>query len=96
MLILTAPPRVRKRSMSRTTSPGQCPRPTRSSTSVRGWMPDATIGASSRSPDSSVTPRTRPPATSTLATAADVRMSAPRARAARATASDTPPMPPCT
>jgi hypothetical protein len=49
-----------------------------------GWAPEKTTGAWSVSPLVSVTPVTRPPATSMLATGAPVRIVAPAARDALA------------
>ena len=61
-----------------------------------GCAPESTSGALSASPLSSVTPVTRPPATSIDATDASVRISAPWARALAASASEIAPMPPLT
>ena len=55
-----------------------------------------TIGAVISSPSSSVTPTTRPPATSMLVTAAVVRIVAPNARAEAAIDSEIAPIPPRT
>jgi len=82
--------------MSRTTSPGKWDAPASSRTVVRGCAPDTTSAASIRSPDSSVTPVTRPSRTSIERTGASVLMVAPAASALRASAWEIAPMPPRT
>src|SRR5829696_4191939 len=67
--------------MSCATSSGKCSVPASSSTVVRGWAPDTTSGASSCSPESSVTPTARPSRTSIELTAEAVRIVAPAASA---------------
>ena len=67
---------------------------TRDVSSCLGSSPDTTVGAAISSPDASATPVTAPSRVVTATTFDPVRISAPAARAAEASASDTADGPP--
>ncbi len=77
-------------------SAGSAASPTRPRNVRFGSAFDSTVALSISVPSSSTTPRVRPPRTSTRATGAFRRISAPKPRAAAAMACVIAPMPPMT